>query len=70
MKVRSNADPASPERGTTFTLNIPLSTAPAGEGRKPVQLASVPAGHPQAADAEPASAVAAGMEGMERKGIA
>jgi signal transduction histidine kinase len=70
MKVRSNADPASPERGTSFTLNIPLSTAPAGESRKPAQLAGAPGGHPQAADAEPASGVAAGMERMERKGIA
>ena len=70
MKVRSNADPASPERGTTFTLNIPLSTAPASESRKPVQLASVPGSNPHAADAEPATAVAAGMERIERKGIA
>jgi signal transduction histidine kinase len=70
MKVRSNADPASPERGTTFTLNIPLSTAPAGESRKPVQLASVPGSNPHAADGEPATAVAAGMERIERKGIA
>jgi signal transduction histidine kinase len=69
MKVRSNADPVSPERGTTFTLNIPLSTAPAGEGRKPAQLADAPGGHPHAADTEPATAVAAGMERMERKGI-
>ena len=70
MKVRSNADPASPERGTTFTLNIPLSTAPAGESRKPAQLASVPGSNPHAADTEPATAVAAGMHEMERKGIA
>ena len=70
MKVRSNADPASPERGTTFTLNIPLSTAPASESRKPVQLASVPGSNPHAVDAEPATAVAAGMQEMERKGIA
>jgi nitrogen-specific signal transduction histidine kinase len=70
MKVRSNADPASPERGTTFTLTIPLSTAPASESRKPVQLASVPGSNPHAADAEPATAVAAGMQEMERKGIA
>jgi signal transduction histidine kinase len=70
MKERSNADPASPERGTTFTLNIPLSTAPASESRKPVQLASVPGSNPHAVDAEPATAVAAGMQEMERKGIA
>jgi nitrogen-specific signal transduction histidine kinase len=33
MEVRSDADPASPKRGTTFTLRIPLSNAPANEGR-------------------------------------
>jgi signal transduction histidine kinase len=27
MEVRSNADPESPERGTTFTLRIPMSVA-------------------------------------------
>jgi hypothetical protein len=35
-----------------------------------VQLASVPGSNPHAADAEPATAVAAGMQEMERKGIA
>ncbi len=34
MEVRSNADPASPSRGTTFTLQIPLSTTPSGDLRK------------------------------------
>jgi signal transduction histidine kinase len=33
MEVRSDANPASPERGTTFTLRIPISNAPANEGR-------------------------------------
>jgi signal transduction histidine kinase len=35
MTVRSDADPASPARGTTFTLHIPISNAPAREGRNP-----------------------------------
>jgi signal transduction histidine kinase len=40
LEVRSNADAASPSRGTTFTLQIPLATAPAGDPRKlPAQLA-------------------------------
>lgn len=34
-EVRSNTDPGSPNRGTTFTLQMPLSTAPAGDLRKP-----------------------------------
>jgi signal transduction histidine kinase len=34
MQVTSDADPASPRRGTTFTLNIPISVAPAGEARR------------------------------------
>ena len=29
MEVRSDADPASPRHGTTFTLQIPISNAPA-----------------------------------------
>ena len=33
MEVRSNADPESAERGTTFTLRIPMSVA-GNEGRK------------------------------------
>ncbi len=35
MEVRSNADPASPSHGTTFTLQIPISAAPPGDLRKP-----------------------------------
>ncbi len=33
MDVRSNADPTSPERGTTFTLRLPIASG-AGEMRK------------------------------------
>ena len=35
MQVRSDADPASPGHGTTFTLHVPMSMPPANEGRKP-----------------------------------
>ena len=34
MEVRSNADPASPEHGTTFTLQLPISAAPPNETRR------------------------------------
>jgi signal transduction histidine kinase len=44
MDVRSNTGPDSPDRGTTFTLRLPLSVAPANEGRKPpTRLANSPA---------------------------
>jgi signal transduction histidine kinase len=39
MEVRSDADPASPKRGTTFTLQIPISNAPPKEGRNQPPLA-------------------------------
>ena len=40
LEVRSNADAGSSTRGTTFTLQIPLSTTPSGDMRKsPAQLA-------------------------------
>jgi signal transduction histidine kinase len=43
MQVRSDADPASPERGTTFTLHIPISVAPVSEVRRlPARLVSGP----------------------------
>ncbi|MDW5264402.1 MULTISPECIES: PAS domain-containing sensor histidine kinase [Acidobacteriaceae] len=34
MDVRSNADASSPERGTTFTLRLPIATGAGIEGRK------------------------------------
>jgi signal transduction histidine kinase len=34
MDVRSSADASSPERGTTFTLRLPMAVGPVGEGRK------------------------------------
>ena len=38
MQVKSDADPASPAHGTTFTLRIPVASA-LGEGWKPTQTA-------------------------------
>jgi len=35
LEVRSNADASSANRGTTFTLQIPLSTTPSGDLRRP-----------------------------------
>ena len=35
LEHRSNTDPDSPDHGTTFTLRIPISVAPANDGRKP-----------------------------------
>lgn len=34
LEVQSNADPAAEDRGTTFTLRVPLATGVVGEGRK------------------------------------
>ena len=34
MDVRSNADPESPDRGTVFTLRLPIAAGAGGEGRK------------------------------------
>jgi signal transduction histidine kinase len=34
MEVRSDADPASSGRGTTFTLHIPISVTPVADGRR------------------------------------
>jgi signal transduction histidine kinase len=36
MDVRSNADAGSPERGTTFTLRLPVATGAGVEGRKAI----------------------------------
>ncbi len=40
MDVLSNSDPASPQRGTTFTLRMPLTTGIANDPRKVVTAAS------------------------------
>ena len=54
MEVRSNADPASPERGTTFTLHIPISTPSSENRRQP----SRPANLAEAAEADLGDSVA------------
>ncbi len=48
MDVRSNADPAAADRGTTFTLRVPVAAIAGGEGRKIVAVANTPAGIPPA----------------------
>lgn len=41
MEVRSNADPSSVERGTTFTFRLPIAAGVGGEGRKVVAAGTV-----------------------------
>jgi signal transduction histidine kinase len=67
MEVRSDADPASPHRGTIFTLHIPISVAPASEERKaPPRLAgSRDADNSAHASSDAHVPVATGMDGKE-----
>ena len=60
MEVRSNADPASPERGTTFTLRIPMSVA--GNDRRKEQA--------RLHDGDPESEGGGFATKIEREGIA
>jgi signal transduction histidine kinase len=41
MEVRSNADPISVKRGTTFTFQLPIAVGTGGEGRKVVAVGAV-----------------------------
>jgi signal transduction histidine kinase len=41
MEVRSNADPSSVERGTTFTFRLPIAAGVGGESRKAVTVGAV-----------------------------
>jgi signal transduction histidine kinase len=52
MEVRSNTDAGAPERGTTFTVRIPISNALGGEGREPAgrALSGREAGDPDASE--------------------
>jgi signal transduction histidine kinase len=67
LDVRSNADPASPEHGTTFTLRIPISLNYPNEGRR--QAARLATGsdvdQPIAIDEEIPASVASTMERKE-----
>lgn len=56
MEVRSDADPASPTRGTTFTLQIPISNVSAKDDRDQPTLAG---------SAEPSDSLATTMERKE-----
>jgi signal transduction histidine kinase len=65
MEVSSNPDPASPLHGTTFTLQIPISVAPANEARRnpprlPAAAETVAASGPVGATAAAAPAIPAG----------
>jgi signal transduction histidine kinase len=60
MEVRSDADPGSPERGTAFTLHIPIATVASNEGRRPAARLASGAEH-----AETHSSVAARMDRKE-----
>ncbi len=62
MDVRSNTDPESPDRGTIFTLRLPVSVAPASEGRKP---ASRVANGPEPTSNEPQGPIATNIEMRE-----
>jgi signal transduction histidine kinase len=62
MEVRSDADPASPEHGTTFTLHIPISIAPSNDSRRPEAHGT---GGYEGAHADPSSPVVTTMEGEE-----
>jgi signal transduction histidine kinase len=50
MEVRSDANPVSPEHGTTFTLRIPISNAPGSE--LPRSAGGLSVSGPDASDAE------------------
>lgn len=71
MEVRSDADPVSPARGTTFTLQIPISTAPPAETRKSAARLAGGAEEAEVAVATPSEReranrpVATTMEGKE-----
>jgi signal transduction histidine kinase len=70
MEVRSNAEPASFDRGTTFTLHIPISPTPANEGRKaPPRLANAVEGgagdNSHITNADTANGIATNMERKE-----
>jgi signal transduction histidine kinase len=69
LEVRSDADPTSPERGTTFTLRIPISITPANEGRKPPAWLT-PGGIDDRANGAAADTANVNATTMERKGIA
>jgi signal transduction histidine kinase len=72
MEVRSVADPASPDHGTTFTLHIPISIAPSNDARKAhVLLADGSNGRPEnGAGGAGDDTAAANATNMEKKEIA
>jgi signal transduction histidine kinase len=66
MEVESNADPASPAHGTTFTLRLPISANHANEGRRQARLANgEEAGESDLTDEDMQASVASNMEGKD-----
>jgi signal transduction histidine kinase len=66
MEVRSDSDPGSPGRGTTFTLHIPISTTPVAEGRRqPARLAHGLEESTSEASVETPEEIGTNMEGKE-----
>jgi len=61
MQVRSDADPASPDRGTAFAISIPVSPTPANEGRKPLVHLT---GEPETSDPDSADSVMNGVAAL------
>lgn len=67
LSVRSNANPESPDHGTTFTLHIPFSNSSIGEGRNFIAAgAATQESNGSAQRAEGArSSIAANMDGKD-----
>jgi len=65
MDVRSNADPASPQHGTTFILQIPVSPGSASDSRKPAHRNGSQAGEGETGPGEAQGTVATNMERKE-----
>jgi signal transduction histidine kinase len=68
MEVRSDAEPESPTRGTTFTLHIPISVGPSSDNRR--QPGHLTRGPGNGAISGQSAAPNENATSMERKGIA
>jgi signal transduction histidine kinase len=65
MDVRSDADPASPTRGTTFTLHIPISNAPAKDSRNSATLLAAGLDGSEIQSSDPSNVIATTMDRKE-----
>jgi signal transduction histidine kinase len=68
MEVRSDAEPASPTRGTTFTLRIPISVGPSSDNRR--QPGHLTQGPGNGAASGQSATPNGNATTLERKGIA